>query len=56
MQDDYINLQQDNGIDPPKVKLDNRHTYMYLKDTELTKRDMISIVEELRGIGVLDED
>jgi len=56
LQDDYIKSQQDSGIDPPKVKLDNIHTYMYRKDNELTQRDMIFIVEELREIGVLDED
>jgi len=26
MQDDYIKSQQDSGIDPPKIKLDNIHT------------------------------
>ncbi|MDA2920626.1 hypothetical protein MYX76_14230 [Desulfobacterota bacterium AH_259_B03_O07] len=56
MQDDYIKEQQDNGVDPPKIKLDNIHTYMYRENNELTQRDMVSIVEELREIGVLDED
>jgi len=56
IQEDYIKEQQDNQVNPPKVKLDNRHIYMYQKDNELTPRDMISIVEELEEIGVLDED
>jgi len=56
IQDDHIKEQPDNGIDPPKIKLDNIHTYMYRENNELTQRDMVSIVEELREIGVLDED
>ncbi len=56
MQDDHIKEQQDNVIDPPKIKLGEIHNYMYRKDNELTQRDMIFIVEELREIGVLDED
>ncbi len=56
LQDDYIKEQQDNRVDPPKVKLDNRHINKYRKNNELTLRDMISIVEELREIGALDDD
>jgi len=56
LQDDYIKSQQDKGIDPPKIKLDDIHNSMYRKDNQLTQRDMISIVEELREAGVLDED
>jgi len=56
MQESNINLQQDNGVDPPKVKWDNMHIYMYQKDNELTPMDIISIIDELEGIGVLDED
>jgi len=56
LQEDYIKSQQDNQVDPPKVKLDNVHYYRYRKNSELTQRDMFSIVEELREIGALDED
>ncbi len=56
LQDDYIKSQQHNGIDPPKIKLSDINNYFYRKNSELTQRDMVSIVEELREIGVLDED
>ena len=55
MQYDYIKSQQDNQVDPPKIKLNDIYNYSYRKNSELMKRDMISIVEELREIGVLDE-
>ncbi len=56
MQDDYIKEQQDNGIDSPKIKLNDIYNYIYRENSELIQRDMISIVEELREIGLLDED
>ncbi len=56
MQDDYTKEQQDNGIDPPKIKLSDINNSFYRKNSELTQRDMISIVEELTEIGLLDED
>jgi len=56
IQDDFIKSQQDNGIDPPKFKLSDINNSFYRKNSELTQRDMISIVEELTEIGLLDED
>ncbi len=56
MQDDYIKEQQDNGIDSPKIKLNDIYNYIYRENSELIQRDMISIVEELREIGLLDGD
>ena len=55
-QDDFISAQQDNGIDPPKIQLDEQYIDTYGRSNELTARDMMYIVEELREIGVLDED
>jgi len=56
MQDEYIKSQQNNGVDPPIIKLDDIHTSVYREKNYLTQRDMIYIVDELEGIGVLDKD
>lgn len=55
-QDEYIKTQQNKGIDPPKIQFDEQSTDTYGSSNELTNSDMISIVEELEEIGVLDED
>ncbi|MDA2920017.1 hypothetical protein MYX76_11085 [Desulfobacterota bacterium AH_259_B03_O07] len=56
LQDGYVKSQQDKGIDPPHIRLNTIYNHIYLKNNELTQKDIIFIVEELRGIGVLDED
>ncbi len=55
-QSGYVNAQQNKGVEPPKIKLNDIYNYRYRKNNGLTGRDMSSILEELTKIRVLDED
>lgn len=55
MQGDYIEAQQNHGVDPPKIRVDYAYAQQYLKIKDLAERDMELIVEELREVGLIDE-
>jgi hypothetical protein len=55
MHGDYIEAQQDNGVDPPKIRLDFEYAKEYFRINDLDHEDMISIIEELSEIGLIDE-
>ncbi|MGB7290924.1 MAG: hypothetical protein WBD99_01960 [Thermodesulfobacteriota bacterium] len=55
MQGDYIDAQQYMGVDPPKIKFYGSYANDYVRINELAERDMISILKELREIGLLSE-
>jgi hypothetical protein len=46
MQGDYIEAQQGNGVDPPKIRLDYEYAEQYYRLNDLARRDMDLIVEE----------
>jgi predicted transcriptional regulator len=48
-------VQLQDGVDPPKIRLDVEYAKEYFRINELAQRDMDLIIEELREVGVLDE-
>jgi hypothetical protein len=51
----FVEGQLQDGVDPPKIRLDFEYIKQYYRINDLAQRDMDLIVEELREVGVLDE-
>lgn len=45
MQGDYIEVQQNNGVDPPKIRVDYGYAKEYFRVNDLAERDMELIIE-----------
>ncbi len=52
---DLIEVQLQDGVDPPKIRLDYEYTKEYFRINDLAQRHMDLIVEELREVGLIDE-
>jgi hypothetical protein len=52
---DFVEVQLQDGVDPPKIRLDFENAKQYFRINDLAQRDMDLIVEELREIGLIDE-
>lgn len=55
MQGDSIEAQQDNGVDPPKIRVDYGYAQQYYRMNDLDEGDMDSMIEELRVVDALDK-
>ena len=50
---DFVEVQLQDGTDPPKIRLDFEYSKQYLKINDLGQRDIDLIVEELMEAGVV---
>jgi DNA-binding transcriptional ArsR family regulator len=52
---DFVEVQRQDGGDPPKIRLDFEYAKQYYSINDLAQRDMDLIIEELREVGLIDE-
>ena len=52
---DFVEGQLQDGVDPPKIRLDFNYAKGYFRINDLAQRDMDLMVEELREFGLIDE-
>ena len=55
MQGDYIEVQQNHGVDPPKMRVDYGYAEQYYGISGLTQGDIHAMIEALTEAGVVDE-
>ena len=51
MNADFVESQLNNGVSPPKIRLNFEYTRQYYRHNDLAQRDMDLIIDELREIG-----